>query len=61
MDLKFLENDILCQIFNITLWRKFFKFKKLKSKRILKKHFQKQITKIATKEMDVAHVIPFAH
>ncbi len=60
MDLKFLENDILCQIFNINLMKKIKKIKKIKIQKNSKKKSQKQITKIATKEIDVADVIPFA-
>ncbi len=59
MDLKFLENDILCQTFNINLMKKILKIKKIKILKNSKNVFQKHITKIATKEMDVAHVISF--
>jgi hypothetical protein len=40
--------------------KKILKIFKIKIQKNSKKYFQKQITKIATKEMNVAHVIPFA-
>jgi hypothetical protein len=67
MDLKFLENDILCQILNINLMKNIFKnlkhfFEDLKKlfQNDSKNVFQKIVTKTVIKEVDVVHVILFA-